>query len=507
MVMIASDSFTRTVSGGWGTADTGGLWTTTAGVSNTNGTAGLLSLNAASAVVASRLQGGPGRDLTTSLSVSFDKVPNGGVGGWVLARGRITSNGEYRLKIFLKFDGTVEAFFTRTNAASVETSITTSAVITGLSYVANTVIHATLEVTGRSPTTLNAKIWGNTLADPGASWQLSTTDATPALQSAGHTGLAAILAGSVTNFPIVAKFDDFLVTAPVEQGVPITYVTGSGPVTASGHTYYKDANGPQIVSLIVAIKPGYSSVTAMLASTPFYIAHRGGGVSWPEMSLYAYTHSIIKGYKALELSLARTSDGVWFGLHDATLDRTSGVTGVTASAKTWAQIQTYQILGSTATGDPSQPNRPYMRWEEIIAAYYPSHVIFVDPKAALAFKSELMAMMNALPGTPQNHLICKYFGVEGGTGNTGWAKLAADNGYHRWGYFYQADSANFATYQGRWDILGMDSGADQATWNTMLTYGKPVIGHTISDQTAATSALTKGANGLMVSQTNVIVPT
>jgi hypothetical protein len=83
---------------------------------------------------------------------------------------------------------------------------------------------------------------------------------------------------------------------------------------------------------------------------------------------------------------------------------------------------------------------------------------------------------------------------------------ATARGYKSWGYFYQTDAANFATYQGRWDILGMDYNADNATWNTILSYGKPVIGHIVPNSTAATTALGYGASGLMVSGVEQVVP-
>jgi glycerophosphoryl diester phosphodiesterase len=249
----------------------------------------------------------------------------------------------------------------------------------------------------------------------------------------------------------------------------------------------------------------YPDVSAMLAAEPFYVAHHGCSRTWPEMSRYAYTQAARAGFGALELSLARTRDGVWFGLHDATLDRTSAVTGKTASELTWAQVQRYRILGSTAADDPTQPDRPYMRWEELIAAYYPSHVIFVDPKHAVAHRAELMAKMDALPGTPQDHLVCKYYGVSGNLENTsGWARLAALRGYRRWGYFYQPDAPDFAAYQGRWDLLGLDYTADDATWAALLGYGKPVIAHVVPNRAAAQTARHRGAAGLMVSGATAI---
>ena len=203
---------------------------------------------------------------------------------------------------------------------------------------------------------------------------------------------------------------------------------------------------------------GYAGVAAMLAASPFYVAHAGCSRAWPEMI------------------------------------------GMAARELTWAQVQALRILGSNAQDDPTQPSRPYMRWEEIIAAYYPSHVILVDPKSAIDHGAELMAMMNALPGTPRDHLVCKYFGVSGDAGNTlGWARLAADSGYRRWGYFYAADSADFAAYQGRWDILGLDYTADAAHWARMREYGKPVIGHVVPNRVAVITARSKGATGVVAS--------
>ena len=62
-----------------------------------------------------------------------------------------------------------------------------------------------------------------------------------------------------------------------------------------------------------------------------------------------------------------------------------------------------------------------MRWEELMALYYPSHVIFVDPKVAVNYRAELLTMMDAMPGTPTDHFVAKYYGVSGGAGNTsGW---------------------------------------------------------------------------------------
>ena len=104
----------------------------------------------------------------------------------------------------------------------------------------------------------------------------------------------------------------------------------------------------------------------LLASRPFYVAHRGGSADWPECSMEAYARSVDAGVDALEIPVARSADGVWFGLHDATLDRTSGTTGFVAAEHTWAEISRYRTRPpGPATAEPhhsptsgSRPSSP-----------------------------------------------------------------------------------------------------------------------------------------------------
>lgn len=335
----------------------------------------------------------------------------------------------------------------------------------------------------------------------------SITISTKIIPTPGATGDVTTTYPNTHNYNGKAGLLGIPPAAPSPVGLPIKISDGVALIDAR----LQVSNGDGTLSTpgdLRLVPHGYASVAGMLAASPFYISHRGGSRDFPEMSLYSYGQSVLRGYGAIELSLARTSDGVWFGLHDATLDRTSGVTGVTASAITWAQVQSYEILGSTATNNPGQANRPYMRFEELMDLYYATHVIFIDPKVATpGFRQELLDMMDALPGVPTDRIVAKYYGVSGGISNTGWAFEASSRGYTTWGYFYQSDAANFATYQGRWDILGLDYNADQATWDDLIAYGKPVIGHVAPDSTAMTTAFTKGADGVVIAGIMGITPT
>lgn len=326
------------------------------------------------------------------------------------------------------------------------------------------------------------------------------------LTAAGSTGAVTATFDSTITQGGGALVAFRALTSTPPTGLTVKYTSAQDTLSNATLYYTSATNTLATPSEVRPFPAGYSSVNTMLNTTPFYAAHRGGSKNWPEMSLYSYTQAGFWGVGALELSLSRTSDGVWFGLHDATLDRTSGTSGFTASAHTWAEVQQYMITAAE-TNDTSQPTRPYARWEEIMAAYYSTHVIFIDPKEAYAYTSELLTMMDAMPGNPRQRFIAKGYGVSGNAGNTtGWAYEAAARNYQTWGYFYQADSANIDAYQGRWTILGMDYAADQATWTTIKGYGKKVIGHVVPTAAAATTALSKGADGLMVSGVQEAVP-
>lgn len=337
---------------------------------------------------------------------------------------------------------------------------------------------------------------GSTLANSGVA--LGFDD----LTSAGATGTRTATfssAASASGGALVA-FKAAAWVGPAPEGQTISYTSAPDTLTTGSLVYTLSTDTIAYPAEIRPIHRGYANVDNMLTHSPFYLAHRGGGAWWPEMSLQAYTQSVLWGAKALELSLQRTSDGVWFGLHDPTLDRTSGTSGFDAADHTWAEIQALSITAAETT-NPGQLTQPYMRFEEIMDAYYNTHVIFIDPKEAVTHASELLDMMDALPGTPTDRLVAKYYGP-----TPVWANAARARGYKAWGYFYTVNQAVFATYQGNYDFLGLEWNAAQSVWDDILSFGKPVIGHVVTTSAQASTALTKGASGLMVSGVPAIIP-
>ena len=291
--------------------------------------------------------------------------------------------------------------------------------------------------------------------------------------------------------------------APTTTGSGLSAIDGSGDEIK---VFCTNDSGSIITPNALSILPlGYRSVDQMLEQPEFYWAHRGGSASYPEHSLWAYTQSVARGFGALECSLGRTSDGVWVGLHDADINRTSGLAAGTQpaiSSMTWAQVQAFNITIG-ASGAP----KPYMRIEELLDAYGNSHVLILDVKYAGSFIVELMNKLQTFYGSDaeaNKHIIIKAYGV----GSMSLRNTVNARGYKTWGYFYDTDVGNYVAEAPKWDILGLNYSCDQTYWNQLAAAGpgKRIVAHICPNESAVATGRSKGATGFQCSGVAVIKP-
>jgi hypothetical protein len=258
------------------------------------------------------------------------------------------------------------------------------------------------------------------------------------------------------------------------------------------------------VSKIEFVRPGktVSELGRATSAKPFYVAHRLGSDDFAECSARGATQSAILGVDALEFPVARTIDGEWFGLHDATMDRTSpGITpsSYKPSEHTWAEVQQYQIsVGNKAGFGP----QPYWLLKDLLRVYGQSHTLFIDPKVVGgAYFPELMTILTKVPNY-REHIMGKYYCT-----GTAVADIFRQNGMKTWGYSYDSDLDNGTTAStaNRWDYLGLTYGSDDDHWQRLMALGKPVIGHIAPTLAAAQQATSRGAVGVMVSGVRAVL--
>jgi PKD repeat protein len=208
--VVAQDSFSRTTSNGWGSADVGGAWSVTpANLFSDNGTTGLASMATASSGPTAMLNSVSAQNVNVLLDASVDKVPNGN-GSLVAVIVRHAGSSDYRFKLRFMPDGTVHLAISKV-VAGAETTLQEVGV-SGLTYTGGTTLRMRFQATGNGTTTLVGKVWLANAAEPAGN-QISLTDTEATLQAPGSVGLQSYLSGSTTNAPVVTSFNNFSVAS------------------------------------------------------------------------------------------------------------------------------------------------------------------------------------------------------------------------------------------------------------------------------------------------------
>lgn len=207
--VLAADAFGRSVSGGWGSADTGGAWSLVGG-SSTFSVAG----GTGRATVGKGAWTAPtlGSVRATSVDVTHSAVlgaasTGGGVYVSTLAR-RVDASNDYHATARVLATGEVALSLVR-RSGGVDTTLQT-VTVPGLTVAPGAAWSVRLQAVGTGPTTLRARAWLTGSAEP-SSWQVSTTDSTAALQGPGAVGLSFYLSGSATTAPVTVSVDDLSV--------------------------------------------------------------------------------------------------------------------------------------------------------------------------------------------------------------------------------------------------------------------------------------------------------
>lgn len=215
--VYASDTFSRQVTDGWGSADVGGGWALEAPSRpavdfDVNGSAGTINMSATAVFRSAYLSAVSAQDVDLRVRVAADKVAAGSFQYVYVVARRVSAGVQYLGRLHFDPSGAVLLQAARSTN---DTTITTlgAEVNTGLRQAANGFIWVRMQALGANPTTINLKAWNDGQAEPGA-WQVSVADSTAALQAPGIVGLRTYLSSGVTNAPVLFRFDDFQALAP-----------------------------------------------------------------------------------------------------------------------------------------------------------------------------------------------------------------------------------------------------------------------------------------------------
>lgn len=207
VLQSAADSFSRTVTGGLGTADSGGAWSTSGGSSSLSVSSGAARFSGAAGITLTGIL--PAVSLGSADTQATVALPALPVGGSVFASlvGRRVSTDDYSGRLTIAPTGALTLAVLHGGVAL------KSAGVAGITMTPGEQLRLRLQVIGTNPTTVQARVWVVGTTEPTA-WQVVATDATASMQTAGSVGLRTYTGSGVTNGPVVTLFDDFSAGAP-----------------------------------------------------------------------------------------------------------------------------------------------------------------------------------------------------------------------------------------------------------------------------------------------------
>ncbi len=172
---VAANSFSRSVTSGWGAADIGGSWRTSAFASTAsvaNG-AGLFRLDGPRSSASEVLPNAVARDVDIRVRVRVS-VRAAGAPCFVFLVARTDGTNEYRPKLLFQTSGTL-ALHAGAVVSGQELPLASPHVISGLTYAPGAFYWLRAQITGAGPTTISVKVWADGSAEPSA-WQFTATE-------------------------------------------------------------------------------------------------------------------------------------------------------------------------------------------------------------------------------------------------------------------------------------------------------------------------------------------
>jgi hypothetical protein len=316
----------------------------------------------------------------------------------------------------------------------------------------------------------------------------------------GYKTSATTVAAVTVDWPGTA-------TAATVQSVTLAYTPPPAPVAielevvgqGTGVASVWDGSDELPVTRIDALPWTGYTITEMDADVAdgrdVYWAHRGGSLDWPEMTERAYTNAVWRGGRALEVSVRRSSDGVWIMSHDATLTRATGG----ASTATITATHSSAMLGVPVT--VGTPGGVIGRIEDVLEAW-PRMLWVIDNKTGES-AVDLFAIIKARVPDWADRVIIKIDGAHA----VSLFQTARAAGFKTAAYFFgDTADAKITENMPHVDYPGMDYLADQARWDYLATFGKPIWGHVLPSLAAKVTAETKGARIFQCAAVKAIVP-
>ena len=237
-----------------------------------------------------------------------------------------------------------------------------------------------------------------------------------------------------------------------------------------------------------AVEPVPTTVEDLLAGGTFYVAHRGSQDNWPEHTAEAYRRSLEAGARAIEVSVQRTSDGVYVCHHDADTLRMTGRNRKIAQS-------TVEQLGRLSNDakqwlGPRSAAMPIPLLTDVLDAHAGTAVIFLEDKSA-GDPEPLLDIMDRYPDSTR-HFVWKQ------PGSAERHRPVKSRGYSVWGYFTREEMDQLTAERAReFDLIGVEAGAEDEEIQRAAGYDRPLMCWEIHTRSQRDRVVGLGARGIM----------
>lgn len=291
VVPTVVDTFTRTVANGWGTADTGQVWSTSGGVAGNYSVGSGHGIHIPTAVNSSRNTVLPVNvdDATIRAAIRIPQLATGGPLMPALFARRVDGSNMYLAEVLANSDQTMTARIRRFEAA-VGTQLATATL--PLTHAAATWYAARWELDGPD---MRLKVWTAGAAEP-ATWSVEAADSTFA--SGGAGARSAANTGN-TNVNPELWYDDLL----VDDGFTTTLMTASitpdlaGDACDDTPVWIKSIARPFLNRPVAVVQRGEPTITRRSRAGVFDIVGRSFPIAVSDLrssrqwTMYVRTYS------------------------------------------------------------------------------------------------------------------------------------------------------------------------------------------------------------------------
>lgn len=226
---VAADSFTRSITAGWGDAEVGGAYALRGPPTafNVDGSSGTLTFGQSGSTREVSLGGVMVRDVDLSFRFATSRLAIGGASVvWAVARG-VATNSAYRLNVRAAADGSLGLGATALDSGQART-IGSAVRLLDVPHADGESVRFRGEVQGVDPTTIRMRAWADGSPEP-SDWAYVVKDRTQRLQRAGLVGLGGTFEDGPVSGAATARFDDL---RAINLSAAKSALTGAGDIAS-----------------------------------------------------------------------------------------------------------------------------------------------------------------------------------------------------------------------------------------------------------------------------------